>query len=344
MRVFITGEKGFIGRNLAQTISFSSGLVRVLYSEDLKNYCNEGQDIPSDIFLDNGELDITANSEKIAHLFDQFEIDLVVHTAAIVGTDVCALYPEKTIKTNSFGTYNIAHACANTKTPIIYIGTTVIYDTAKYQYEHITEKSEINPKTLYGITKYDGEMYVRSICKESGYCIMRPLFCFGGVGDMNSLISKSTYNAINEPKSIKIFLDPVKRKDYMHVDDFVDSIIAAINHKLYFSNEDFNIAKGDSCSMYDVLRYIDRAFKDRSMAIKPSDYILFYPSTDYLGIHLASSRKFHHVTGWVPSLGLKNGINKAVEDIINNRDENYDPLQHLNKIESDNIDIEKVYI
>ena len=70
------------------------------------------------------------------------KIDIVAHNAATVGTDVVAMNSEKSTLTNVQGTYNICRAARHLGIPVCYIGTTVIYDTEKYQESLIFEDSD----------------------------------------------------------------------------------------------------------------------------------------------------------------------------------------------------------
>lgn len=336
MRVYITGSKGFIGRNLVADLKDHGHTV--LGDDDLIR-----NNATTRFYRSN--LDITDKLSTWKSLLQNNNVDVVVHNAAIVGTDVCAMYPEKTFNTNVFGTYNIAMACRETHTPIIYIGTTVIYGTDAYQKTPISEESQIAPRTLYAKTKFEGECYVRDICKPSRFCIMRPLFCYGGIGDMNSLIAKSIFNYQKNKDNdtedrISIFLDPYKSKDYMHVSDFVWAIRVAIENNLYRSNEDFNISVMNPMRTQDIAYEIDHVLGGNS-----SQYIDWFPKTDYLGNHLAFNGKFKHYVDneWNPIISVREGAEMFLSQMMLNKDEDYDPLEHLNKIKEDKVDIEKFY-
>ena len=74
------------------------------------------------------------------NFFQVNEIDVVIHNAAKVGTDVVALNAEESTLTNVQGTYNICRAAKSLDIPVCYMGTTVIYDTPKYQNDAIEIK------------------------------------------------------------------------------------------------------------------------------------------------------------------------------------------------------------
>lgn len=333
MRAFLTGEKGFIAKNL---IRVASDRIRFLNNEI--NTPNE--------FCSNEKGEIDFNSPiGIAVLktaLKQFGCQVIIHSGATVGTDVCGLHPKTAIINNVFGTYNIATLAKELNIPVVYIGTTVIYDTQKVQNDWIEETSPIFPRTLYATTKYEGELIIRAYCQESKYCILRPLFCYGGNGDMNSLIAKSAFNVISgRKKPFKIFLDKTKIKDYMHVDDFCETIVlAATNEYITNFNTDFNIAANDPVETSEIVKEIEAAGIDTS-------YVQWVPETDYLGNHRVSSTKFKIATAragrWEPKIGLKTGIQMSIDDMRNNTVAEYNPFRHLDSIERNNINIETHY-
>ena len=174
MKVFITGEAGFIGRNLPASF------------QKLGHTTVSGLNA-SMLSTSKGEPCVHQNSkDQWVNFFRNNNIDVVVHNAAVVGTDVVALNQKESTLTNVMGTHNICQAAKAVKIPVCYMGTSVIYDTPKYQDKPITESSDINPSTFYGAQKLSGEYVVKSTVKD--WLIMRPLFAYGGVGDMIYLI------------------------------------------------------------------------------------------------------------------------------------------------------------
>ena len=93
MRIGITGEKGFIGRNLAIEISKQG---HEIVSLDNSDYANETM-----IYTESNEVCVYSNTiDEWADLFDNLDLDVIVHNAAVVGTDVVALNTVEAINTN----------------------------------------------------------------------------------------------------------------------------------------------------------------------------------------------------------------------------------------------------
>lgn len=324
MRIAITGEKGFIAQNLIEEINQDSRDTEFV-SLDNSSYADANM-----IYTTNNEVCVHSNSESAwSDLFRELDIDCIIHNAAVVGTDVVALNPSESIMTNVLGTQNITNAANQCNILNMYIGTTVIYDTYKYQDSMIKEDSDIFPRTHYAVQKYAGEMTVRNSAKE--WLVMRPLFAYGGVGDPNSLIAKSLYSAKNN-KNIDMFLDPLKKKDYMHVSDFCDAVINAVTSDI--RNQDFNVSVENPYTTQKIVELMSEVCgHDIASLLK------WRPETDYLGNHLLSCNKFSNAIGFTNDpVDIELGI-KFVWDAINNDSSQYNPLRFLEEAQDKNLDL-----
>ena len=323
MRVLVTGEKGFIAKNLSKSFDKVGGLVVDTDESPLTR-------------IDSGEICVHRNStESWADLFQNLGVDVVVHNAAKVGTDVVALDHAESTLTNVDGTYNITQAANMANIPVCYMGTTVIYDTPRYQETAITEQSSQAPNTLYGALKQAGESIVKSQAKN--WLIVRPLFAYGGVGDMNSLMAKSFFSHLKRRTSVDMFLDPKKKKDYLHVEDFCDAVAVACSGGHW--QDDFNVAAETPLTVGEIIDVMsDTCGHDLSYMVK------WHPETDYLGNHILSSKKFRNVSGWEPKISLKEGITMSWRSIVANaNDREYNPLRYLDEAEMKGIDLTKFF-
>lgn len=324
MRVLVTGEQGFIARNLPKSFEKVGSLV------------TDTSEVTSLHRIETGELCVYRNTAEIwADLFRNLKIDLVVHNAAKVGTDVVALNHTESTLTNVDGTYNIVLAANQAKIPVCYMGTTVVYDTAKYQTTAITESSLKSPHTLYGALKLAGEEIVRSQAKE--WLTVRPLFAYGGVGDMNSLMAKSFYAHLKGRESLSMFLNPKKKKDYLHVEDFCDAVAIACTEGLW--GDDYNVAAETPLSVGEIVDVMS------SVCDHDLGYLLeWHPETDYLGNHILSTEKFRRASSWEPQISLRQGIVSSWRSMIMGyKSGEYDPLKYLDEAKSRGIDLTKFF-
>ena len=326
MRIAITGEKGFIAKNLAIEINKQG---HEFVSLDNSEYANDYM-----IYTENNEVCVYSNSiDEWVDLFDNLDLDVIVHNAAVVGTDVVALNSVEAINTNVLGTKIITEAANISGLLNVYFGTTVIYDTYAYQESDITENSTVFPRTDYAIQKYAGEMIVRNNAKE--WIVARPLFAYGGEGDMNSLIAKSLFGVKNNIENIDMFLNPEKIKDYMHVEDFCANVLSLISSNV--RNEDFNITANNPFSTLEIISMIEEA-----SGSSLENVIKWHPETDYLGNHRLTNKKFVDFMKFSQTRTLKEGIMQSWES-IKDASKNYNPLVHLNQAKSLNIDLKQIF-
>ena len=156
MKIFVTGEKGFIGTNLITRAKLHDITVVTCDNVNYENYFTR--------WTDKKEPCVHGNSITAwKHFFQKEKSDVVIHNAAVVGTDVVALNSRESTLTNIEGTYNICRAALALNVGVCYMGTTVIYDTPKYQSEQIKEESDRGPHTLYGCQKLCAEDIVKSL-------------------------------------------------------------------------------------------------------------------------------------------------------------------------------------
>ena len=325
MRIGITGEKGFIAVNFANELK-KSGHEFVSFDN---SHAMSNMD-----YTETNEVCVYSNTvDGWVDLFKDCKIDAVVHNAAVVGTDVVALNPDHAVNTNVLGTTKITEAANKAGILNVYIGTTVIYDTYKYQDTDITEDSDLYPRTNYAVQKLAGEQIVRN--NANNYLIVRPLFAYGGEGDMNSLISKTLYGVKNNINNIDMFLNPEKIKDYMHVEDFCRNVISLIDSDV--RNNDFNITAENPLNTYEIVSLMEEVTgQDLSYIIK------WHPETDYLGNHRLSNKKFIDFIGSSSSRTLKEGIRQSWQS-IKDADDSYNPLVYLNQARSQDIDLKQFF-
>ena len=317
MRFAITGEKGFIARNLARVIvQKGHEFVSLLDCPHLPNKRETGEPC----VYGNGE-------HEWYRALHESGIDVLIHNAAVVGTDVVALRPDDATLTNVLGCQIIARTCRKLHIPVCYMGTTVIYDTPLYQQTVITEDSQVRPHTYYGILKLAGEQAIKELADE--WMVIRPLFAYGGDGDMNSLIVKSLYAVANDRRNVDMFLNPRLVKDYLHVIDYCVAVVKCCEKGLW--RRDFNVAAETPFTAQQIVEIMSQATGD-----DVASRLNWYPETDYLGNHRLSSVKVRTCTDWHPYISVGMGIEMIWKDI---NSVTHNPLQYLDEAKRKGVDL-----
>lgn len=127
--------------------------------------------------VDINEMDIT-NREQVMKIVKDYNPDVVFHCAAWTAVDKAEDMEEAVRKVNVEGTENLTDASIEVGAKIVYMSTDYVFDGEK---EGLYNETDIpNPKSVYGLTKYEGEEKVR---KNPNHFITRISWVFGVNGN-----------------------------------------------------------------------------------------------------------------------------------------------------------------
>lgn len=150
-------------------------------------------------FLDceQRQLDIT-DRESTYSLIEEFAPDLVVHTAAYVDIKGCEDSPETSYEINVLGSKNVADACANQNSNLIYVSSDWVFDgKSAVPYK---ENDVAGPINMYGKHKLEGE---RIVLQNPNTLSVRSSFIYGYNPIQKNFVNKVLDN-FNENKEVKI--------------------------------------------------------------------------------------------------------------------------------------------
>ena len=235
------------------------------------------------------------------------ETQVIIHSAASVGTDLCSESPAMAIKTNVEGTWNVVEICNKYNINLIYFSTTAIFDPTDYsETKLMTEDTKINPQTIYPITKFAGEQIVRRYCKTQ-FTIIRPVFGFGDFpDDLNSCLTRLIYIAFSKEKNevekpYELLLNPLIKKAYTRVENIARSVLEVIMKNYW--NETFNVGTSEKYNWFQLQDAIKASifanYNDGNQKIVDRvDYnlakkIKFIPEADYCHWHVTDNSKLY---------------------------------------------------
>lgn len=153
MKILVTGVKGQLGYDVVRELE-KRGLEAV------------GVDIE--------EMDIT-DAASVERVIKEAAPDAVIHCAAYTAVDAAEDNEELCRKVNAEGTQNIANVCKELAIKLLYISTDYVFSgqgTRAWEPE-----DERDPKSVYGQTKYEGELAVQNTLDK--YFIVRIAWVFG---------------------------------------------------------------------------------------------------------------------------------------------------------------------
>jgi dTDP-4-dehydrorhamnose reductase len=153
MKILITGAGGQLGREL-------------INQGQLKGFSVQA---PSE-----DDMDIT-DLEKIDRCMDFHQPEVVINAAAYTQVDKAESEAALAFAVNTTGSANLARMCAKNKIPLVHISTDYVFDGQKGT--SYLETDAISPVGIYGRSKAEGEIEIRSHLKE--HIILRTSWLYG---------------------------------------------------------------------------------------------------------------------------------------------------------------------
>ena len=231
MRYLITGYKGQLGYDL----------VRELEKRGEHDYKA----------IDKEEMDIT-NKDEVMNVVKEYNPDVIIHCAAWTAVDKAEDMEDVVRLVNVEGTKNIVDASIEVGAKVIYMSTDYIFDGEKDGY--YTEEDMPNPKSVYGLTKYEGEEEVR---RNPKHFITRISWVFGING--NNFI-KTMLKLSENHKELNVVADQIGSPTYTV--DLSKVLIDMANSEKYGT---YHVNNDGYCSWAEFADYI---FKSNDLDVK----------------------------------------------------------------------------
>jgi UDP-glucose 4-epimerase len=308
MTILITGQLGYIGSHVAHELAYEKGYEDFIGLDNLHtglNSNNMGACVIGDI----------RNKEDIKKIFEDHDIQLVMHLAALTSVPESMEKKEEYEAVNTEGTINLLkvmkkHRC----TKMIFSSTASIY---KQSQEPLKETDVLQPLNHYALTKHWSEQII-SRCEWLDYVIFR-YFNVIGYGDWfdksrelaKTNIVPALLRTIKNEDIFEVYGNcyPVKRenpedhtcvRDYIDVRDIAKAHVMAIdyleNHK--GCKQTFNLGTKNGSSVLEVLDAFEQANSTKI------SYIIKEPRKGDPASLIADNRKARELLKWEPQYTL----------------------------------------
>jgi nucleoside-diphosphate-sugar epimerase len=303
-KILITGGAGYIGSMLCTRLLSLGHQVTVI---DLLKY-DKGS-LNHLYFNKNFKLivDDVRKKSLIKKLVKQN--DYIIPLAALVGAPLCEKYKKDAISTN-LGTIKTLCEIVTKKNKIIYLTTNSGYGIGEKD-KYCDENSPLNPISLYGRTKCDGEDLVRARTKN--HVCFRLATVFGHSYRMRSdLLVNNFVNTTVKKKKLTLF-EPHFRRNFIHVRDVVNAIVFTMKNFNRLKNDVYNLGLSSAnISKIMLARKIQKQYKKLKIKIvtnrKDPD------KRDYF----VSNRKVEK-KGFKASISLDEGISELIQIFTNDK-------------------------
>jgi len=227
MKILITGAKGQLGKKIIDILGTKNQLV----------------------LTDTDNMDIT-DPDIVNKVIKENKPDYIIHCAAYTQVDKAEENVELCRKVNSIGTKNIATAAKKYDVKLIYISTDFVHDGKKKT--PYSEEDKPGPISVYGLTKFEGEEFVKKICDK--YYIIRVSWLFGELPQKHTGTNfvEIMLKLAKEKPFIKVVNDQIGSPTY--TGDLVSVISKIIDQSPEFGI--YNFSGNNPCSWYDFAKEI----------------------------------------------------------------------------------------
>ena len=298
MRVLVTGGAGFIGSHVVDALIARGDAVTVVDDLSGGNMANVNPEARLE------RLDI--RSIEVGDLVRAQRPDAIVHHAAQVSVSRSVRDPQLDADVNIAGALSLIAAAAEVGSRFVYASS----GGAMYGEAEVIPTPETHPATPsspYGISKFAGELYLRSFSILNGlsYVSLRYSNVYGprqnAHGEAGVVALFTT--AMLEGRQPTIHGDGIDTRDYVFVEDVVRANLLALESG---TSGGFNVGTGRESSVNDLFRLLcalaDSEAQEHHGPPRAGDLHRSCLDISLIGQAL----------GWRPQFSLEDGLGKTV--------------------------------
>jgi len=309
MRILVTGGLGFIGSNFILKLLNENNEYNVinvdaeLYGSNMKNL-SELENHDNYQFV-KGNI---TNKRLMEDLISK--CDAVINFAAESHVDRSISDPNSFLVSNIRGTFTILDVITKQKKKLVQISTDEVFGSLKSG--NANEESVFNPSSPYAATKASAELLVKSYSKtfNSDVIITRCTNNYGPRQFPEKLIPKTIILA-KQNKKIPVYGKGNNIRDWIHVDDHCDAILAAFLQGK--SGTSYNIAGKNEIENIIIIKKILELMGKNDDLI---EYVEDRPGHDYR--YSMSSEKIFRELNWSSKIKFEEGLQNTISWYLNN--------------------------
>jgi len=301
----VTGGAGFIGRYCVKSFLEKNYVVTIF-----DNLSNSSENLISDLLNDGAKFvegDITIQDEVSKAISGH---QIVIHLAAKISVEESIKLPKQTFSTNVDGTENILNSCVKHSIKnIVAASSAAVY--GETQNLPISENQKTNPSSPYGESKLKMEQLVQDFSKKHNLnsIILRIFNVYGPSQspEYTSVITKFL-EKISKNEPLEVFGDGLQTRDFVSVQDVIESIFCAISKIEGRQGAIFNIGSGKSVSINELAKHMI-SISNKNLDIK---YLEEKNEIRFSQADISLAKK---VLNYNPKTGFEDGVKNLMKSM-----------------------------
>ena len=339
MRYIVTGGAGFIGSSVVRQLVKSENEVYVIDSLTYASNLNSIINLKKENKIEFENIDI-CDGDSLRRTFNKFRPQKIIHLAAETHVDNSISDPDKFLKTNVLGTFEILRASmqylerVNNKERKSFLFHHVSTDEVFGDLPHpdddnydennknllFTETSNYQPSSPYSASKAASDHLVRAWHRTYNLpvTISNCSNNYGPFQHKEKLIPTVIINALNK-SNIPIYGDGKQIRDWLYVEDHTDAILKIV--KFGELGSTYNVGGRCEIKNIDLVNIICEAL-DKKLKIndfKHSSLIKYVEDRKGHDRRYAiDSNKIENELNWRAKETIETGLDKTIDFYIQN--------------------------
>ena len=311
-KILITGVCGFIGFSFANYLLKKNKNIKILGLDNLNNYYSpilkkqRLKILKKNKKFEFRKIDIS-NEKSINKIFEKNrKFDLVIHLAAQAGVRYSISNPDKYIKYNTVGFFNVLNCCKNYKIKkIIYASSSSVYGR-NYKYPS-KENFFLKPNNIYSLTKKNNEELAKLFSDYYNLNLvgLRFFTVFGEWGRPDMMVMKYIKASFDKKEKFYLYNKGHHYRDLTYIEDINEILFKLIN-KTFKKHEIFNVCSNNPVKITKVLSLIDKFTLRKPEIIKVSKQ-----KADLIKTH-GSNTKINKLLSFKKYTNLEKALKKLV--------------------------------
>ena len=320
-KIALIGGAGFIGHNLALTLSRLGAEVHVVDSLQVNNlgaFSNSHDDLNKTVYLHliNERLRLLREAAIPLHVLDardyhaltrclsDIKPQVLVQLAAIAHANRSNKDPFSTFD-HSFRTLeNALDYSRDTVERFIYFSSSMVY--GNFDGEAVTEDRQCEPLGIYGALKYGGEKLVIAYGQVFNlpYVIVRPSALYGE-RCVSRRVGQAFIENVLRGLPLSVNGDGSDALDFTYIQDLIQGLVLCMTNE-EARNQTFNLTYGGARSLKQMIAIAQEHFSGFEVKYQPRDALM--PERGTLSVEKAK-----RILGYKPDYPLEKGFVQYIE-------------------------------